>query len=569
MNPVLPKTSEELLQSTWSTFQPVYEELAAREIGPANVDSWLKDWSDVNSCVIELKERLYVAKTRFTADEQIDAQFNDFMDQIYPAYMATEQKLKEILLASGLEPKGYTVQMRNMRAEADLFREENLPLLSEEQKMISEYDAIVGSQTVLWEGREVTVTQLKPVYLETDREKREHAWRAAAERQLADREKFNALWQRFLELRFALARNAGKPDFRAYMWQKLFRFDYTPEDAKKFGDAIEQAVVPAARRIYARRREQMGLSSLRPWDLDVDPFGRQPLHPFQDESTLIQKTSSIFRQVDPQLAEYFDTMVREDLLDLMNRKNKGPGAYCDTFPLARKPFIFHNAVGIHDDVQTMLHESGHAFHVFEAGKLPYAEQLNYPMEIAEVASMSMELLAAPYLKAEKGGYYNDADYARARIEHLESNILFWPYMAVVDSFQHWVYEHPQMAVDPRNCDAAWNERWERFMQGVDWSGLEDVKVTGWQRKMHIFEVPFYYIEYGLAQMGAAMIWRNALQDQAGAVKAYKHALSLGNSQPLPELFKAAGARLAFDAGTLGELIALCEGQIAGFERSEK
>jgi oligoendopeptidase F len=569
MNPVLPKTPEELLQSTWSTFQPVYEELAAREIDPANVDSWLKDWSDVNSCVIELKERLYVAKTRFTADEQIDAQFNDFMDQIYPAYLAAEQKLKEILLASGLEPKGYTVQMRNMRAEADLFREENLPLLSEEQKMISEYDAIVGSQTVLWEGREVTVTQLKPVYLETDREKREHAWRAAAERQLADREKFNALWQRFLELRFALARNAGKPDFRAYMWQKLFRFDYSPEDAKKFGDAIEQAVVPAARRIYARRREQMGLSSLRPWDLDVDPFGRQPLHPFQDESTLIQKTSSIFRQVDRQLAEYFATMVREDLLDLMNRKNKGPGAYCDTFPLARKPFIFHNAVGIHDDVQTMLHESGHAFHVFEAGKLPYAEQLNYPMEIAEVASMSMELLAAPYLKAEKGGYYNDADYARARIEHLESNILFWPYMAVVDSFQHWVYEHPQMAVDPRNCDAAWNERWERFMQGVDWSGLEDVKVTGWQRKMHIFEVPFYYIEYGLAQMGAAMIWRNALQDQAGAVKAYKHALSLGNSQPLPELFKAAGAHLAFDAGTLGELIALCEGQIAGFERSEK
>jgi oligoendopeptidase F len=567
MNPSLPKSTEELLASTWSTFQPVYEELAARQITPANVDAWLKDWSDVNSCVIELKERLYVAKTRFTADEHIDAQFNDFMDNIYPAFLAAEQKLKEKLLASKLEPKGYAVQMRNMRAEADLFREENLPLLAEEQKMISEYDAIVGSQTVLWEGGEVTVTQLKPVYLETDREKRERAWRTATERQLADREKFNSLWQRFLGLRFALARNAGKPDFRAYMWQKLFRFDYIPEDAKKFGDAIEQAVVPAARRIYARRQQQMGLSSLRPWDLDVDPFGRQPLQPFQDENTLIQKTSAIFRQVDPQLGEYFDIMVREDLLDLMNRKNKGPGAYCDTFPLARKPFIFHNAVGIHDDVQTMLHESGHAFHVFEAGKLPYAEQLNYPMEIAEVASMSMELLAAPYLKAEKGGYYNDADYARARIEHLEGNILFWPYMAVVDSFQHWVYEHPQMAMDPQSCDAAWNERWERFMQGVDWSGLEDVKVTGWQRKMHIFEVPFYYIEYGLAQMGAAMVWRNALRDQAGAVKAYRRALSLGNSATLPELYQAAGARLAFDAGTLGELVALCEEQIAGFEEA--
>ncbi len=569
MNPALPKSTEALLASTWSTYQPVYEELAARGISPANVDAWLKEWSDVASCVYELKERLYVAKTRFTADEKIDRQFNDFMDNIYPAYLAAEQKLKEKLLASGLEPKGYAVQMRNMRAEADLYREANLPLLAEEQKMISEYDAIIGAQTVQWEGEERTVTQLKPVYLETDRALREKAWRLTTSRQLADRDAYNALWNRFLDLRFSLAKNAGKTDFRAYMWQKLFRFDYTPADAKKFGDAIEQAVVPAARRIYARRQQQMGLSSLRPWDLDVDPLGRPPLRPFQDEQTLIRKTSSIFHQVDPDLGGYFDTMVKEDMLDLMNRKNKGPGAYCDTFPLARKPFIFHNAVGIHDDVQTMLHESGHAFHVFEAGKLPYAEQLNYPMEIAEVASMSMELLAAPYLKAEKGGYYNDADYARARIEHLEGNILFWPYMAVVDGFQHWVYEHPAQAKDPRSCDAAWGDLWERFMQGVDWSGLEEIKVTGWHRKMHIFEVPFYYIEYGLAQMGATMIWRNALQDQAGAVKAYRRALSLGNSVPLPELYQAAGARLAFDAGTLGELIALCEEQIAGFEAAAK
>ena len=567
MNPALPKTPEALLQSPWSTFQPVYDELAERQITPVNVDAWLKDWSDVSSCLYELKERLYVARTRNTAEKQVDQQFNDFMDTIYPAYLAAEQKLKEKLLASKLEPEGYLVQMRNMRAEADLFCEANLPLLSEEQKMISEYDSIIGAQTVQWEGKELTVTQLKPVYLETDRALREKAWRLTTSRQLADRDTYNALWQRFLELRFALARNAGKPDFRAYMWQKLFRFDYTPEDAKHFGDAIEQAVVPAARRIYARRQKVMGLSSLRPWDLDVDPLGRQPLHPFQDEQTLVDKTSTIFHKVDPELGGYFDIMVREDLLDLMNRKNKGPGAYCDTYPLARKPFIFHNAVGIHDDVQTMLHETGHAFHVFEASRLPYMEQLNYPMEIAEVASMSMELLAAPYLKAELGGYYNAEGYARARIEHLEGNILFWPYMAVVDSFQHWVYEHPQMAADPSNCDAAWNERWERFMQGVDWSGLEDVKVTGWQRKMHIFEVPFYYIEYGLAQMGATMIWRNALRDQAGAVKAYRHALSLGNSATLPELYQAAGARLAFDTDTLGELIALCEEQIAGFEEA--
>ena len=313
----------------------------------------------------------------------------------------------------------------------------------------------------------------------------------------------------------------------------------------------------------------MGLSSLRPWDLDVDPLGRQPLHPFQDESTLIQKTSSIFRQVDPELGEYFDTMVREDLLDLMNRKNKGPGAYCDTFPLARKPFIFHNAVGIHDDVQTMLHESGHAFHVFEAGKLPYAEQLNYPMEIAEVASMSMELLAAPYLKAEKGGYYNDADYARARIEHLESNILFWPYMAVVDGFQHWVYEHPAQAKDPRNCDAAWSDLWERFMQGVDWCGLEDDQSDRLAAQdAHLRGALLLYRvrpgadgrRHDLAQRPAGPGWRGkGLSPRALA----------GQQPALPELYQAAGARLAFDAGTLGELIALCEGADRRIRRMPK
>ena len=244
-------------------------------------------------------------------------------------------------------------------------------------------------------------------------------------------------------------------------------------------------------------------------------------------------------------------MRREKLLDLVNRKRKAPGGYCTDFSAVKRPFICMNAVGVHDDVQTLLHEGGHSFHVFETASLPYHQQTQVPMEFAEVASMGMELLAAPYLAADQGGFYSPADAARARIEHLEGTLLFWPYMAVVDAFQHWVYENPDAATDPVNCDRTWGEQWDRFMRGVDWGGLEEEKVTGWHRKLHIFQVPFYYVEYGLAQLGAMQVWRNALRDQAKAVANYRQALALGGTVTLPELFATAGAKFAFDAQTLG------------------
>jgi oligoendopeptidase F len=273
----------------------------------------------------------------------------------------------------------------------------------------------------------------------------------------------------------------------------------------------------------------------------------------------------MFSSVDPQLGRYFLQMETESLLDLENRKGKAPGGFCIDFPLARKPFIFMNAVGLHDDVQTMLHEGGHAFHTFEIAGLPYHPQLEIPMEFAEVASMAMELLAAPYLTRDQGGFYSPEEAARARIEHLENSLLFWPYMAVVDAFQHWVYTQPQLARDPAECDACWSALWDRFMQGIDYSGLDEHKVTGWQRKVHIFQDPFYYIEYGLAQLGAVQVWRNARKDQAGAVAAYRRALSLGGTASLPELFRTAGAHFAFDADTLAEAVQLMVGTIEELE----
>jgi oligoendopeptidase F len=300
----------------------------------------------------------------------------------------------------------------------------------------------------------------------------------------------------------------------------------------------------------------LGLESLRPWDLDVDPQGLPPLRPYQTIDELKQKTSAVFHAVDDTLGGYFDTMIRENLLDLENRKNKAPGGYCTAFPIRQRPFIFMNAVGLHDDVQTLLHEGGHSFHVFEAASLPLGQLRGSPIEFAEVASMGMEFLAGPYLSREHGGFYSEEDARRAFNEHLERSLLFWPYMAVVDGFQHWAYTHPEEALNSAACDETWDALWQRFMVGVDWSGLEDVRRTGWQRKLHIFQIPFYYVEYGLAQLGAGQVWRNALTDQSSAVRAYRSALALGNSVGLPQLFAAAGARFAFDAATLQSVAGL-------------
>jgi oligoendopeptidase F len=560
-----PTSPDRLIKLTWADFKPFYEDLRARSLDSSQVEAWLSDWSRLDETLLELYNRLYVMMSANTTDQEIKELYYHFLDSIYPLSEEAEQHLKEKLLASGLEPEGFAIPLRNMRTQAELFRPANLPLETEEQKLNSEYDQVTGAQTVEWETRELTISQINPVLKDPDRATRERAWRLMANRQLADRQSLNGLWQKLLALRLKMAENAGEPDYRAFHWKQLQRYDYTPEDCEGFHRAIEAVVAPAASRIYARRQERLGVDPLRPWDLTVDPLNQVRLKPYEHIDELKSKTASIFRQVDPLFGKYFQTMVAENLLDLDNRKNKAPGGFCTSFPVAKRPFIFMNAVGLHDDVQTLLHESGHSFHNFEASRWPYIQQRRAAMEFAEVASMGMELLASPYLAKSKGGFYSEKDAARARIEHLESCILFWPYMAVVDAFQHWVYTRPAEAADPNQCDATWTALWNRFMPGVDYSGLEDVLATGWQRKLHIFTVPFYYIEYGLAQLGAAQVWRNALSNQAGAVARYRYALTLGGTVTLPELYKAAGVRLAFDAETFQEIVALMENTISQLE----
>lgn len=565
MDTALPPDRSTLMTWTWADMEPLYRDLESRPIDPDTAERFLTDWSLLSEAVDEIHSRLYVATTQNTADEEAEARYRLFLDEIYPPSEEAEQRIREKFLAADVVPPGFEVPYRGMRTQADLFQEENVPLLAQEQKLEAEYDRIIGAQTVEWEGQEVTLPRLALSYRNPDRSIRERAWRLAAARRLQDRDAINDLWARFLTLRGTLARNAELPDYRTYRWLQLLRHDYTPEDARAFHDAIEEVVVPAAARVYERRRRRLGVGSLRPWDLAVDPEGRPPLHPFDDVSRLISGTDTIFHQVDAELGGYFNQMIAFDLLDLDNRKGKAPGGYQIDFAASKVPFIFMNAVGVHDDVTTLLHEGGHAFHAFLTRNLPWYAQRHPGHEFSEVASMSMELLASPYLTADQGGFYSPADARRARVEHLEDIIVFWPRMAIIDAFQHWVYEHPDLAADPRACDDQWMHLHQRFVPVVDYTGLEDVLRTDWHRIPHIHEAPFYYVEYGMAQLGAVQVWHNALRDQQEAVSRYKSALSLGNTRPLPDLFAAAGAEFLFTSATLRPAIRLLEEQVALLE----
>ncbi len=562
----LPKTYDAIKDWTWGDFAPYFADLQARDLTDATANQFLHDWSHLLEAIGEILNRARIITTQNTADEVAEAHLRTLMETLYQPFAQAGNALNEKLLASTIEPENFALPLKRMRAEVQLFREENLPLQLEEQKLGIEYGKITGAQVVQWDGQEVTLLELMKAFQDTDRARRKDAFDLFANRWLLDRDAINAIWKRAFPVRNQMAKNAGFDNYRDYRWIQFSRFDYSPADNQTFHEAIEQVVVPAAIRSRERRRQTLGLDILRPYDLDTDATGLPPLRPWKDIDDLAAKAESIFNHVDPQLGAYYATMRRENLLDLPNRKHKGPGAYCSSYPLTRRPFVFMNAVNTRTDIRTLLHEIGHAFHNFESMEnLPYEQQRDYPIEFAEVASMAMELLAAPYLTHEFGGYYDAPDAARDRIEHLDQILQFWPYMAMVDAFQLWAYDGTNRAADPAACDAKWLELKARFEPDIDYTGYEDYKATGWHRKQHIFRYPMYYVEYGLARLGSVQVWANALKNQAGAVKSYREALALGGTGTLPELFGAAGAKFAFDAETLGSAVSLIESTISSLE----
>lgn len=554
----LPDNYDAVKDWMWDEIEPYITDLLERELSEATIDQWMRDWTRISAVADEIFTRARVKTTQDTTDEEADAKYKDLMQNLYPHLSETDNRLNKKLVESGIVPENFDVPYKKLLADIETFREENIPLFTQQQAIGMQYSKTSGGMTIEWEGEEKTLVQMAKVNEDQDRAVREKAFLMIADRWLQDREEINGYWTQLFNIRQQMAKNAGYLNIRDYMWRLRKRFDYTPEDCETFHASIREVVVPAAQRLYEKRRQRLGLNTLRPWDLDVDPENRPPLNPWQEVNEFANTTENIFNKVDPKLGEYFSTMRAEDLLDIPNRKGKRPGAYCTSLPLTGRPFILMNAIGAGNDVRTLLHESGHAFHVFETLHLPYDHQRNYPIEFAEVASMAMELLSMPYVTQDQGGYFTEQEAAIWRIRHLEKIVKFWPYMAVVDSFQHWAYAGGDEAANPAACDAKWSELWDTYMVGIDWSGFDAFKETGWHRKQHIYLYPFYYIEYGLAQLGAVQVWANALNNQTGAVQSYLNGLSLGGTRSIPELFSATDVKFAFDAETMQSAIDLIE-----------
>ena len=539
--------------TSWPDIEPWFNVLTARAILSAHdLEEWLLDAGELFAAVNQEGVERYIAMTCQTDDPDREsahlAWVRDIEPKLKPLQDAIRTRYLESPYRAQLSREVYFVYDRAQANRAALYRAANIARETELAELEQQYQKIIGAMTVTFRGEERTPSQMAPLLEETDRATREEAWRLVSSRRLRDRDALDALFDNMATLRGAVAREADCANFVDYQYRSLGRFEYGVHDVAKFRDAIEQVVVPAARRFQERRRMLLKVDTLRPWDLDVDVHGRAPLRPFADVEKLAAGAESIFDGVDPELGRQFAYMRKRGLLDLANRKGKAPGGYQTTLEDDRMPFIFMNAVGLDGDVRTLLHEGGHAFHALAARDRPLAAYREAPIEFCEVASMSMELLGARNLEA----FYGPDDVERSYRELLEGIVLILPWIATVDAFQHWIYTHPAHSRDERA--AAWTALLDRFGGIVDWTGLEDAKANSWHRQLHIFLYPFYYIEYGIAQLGALQIWRRALTDRPGAVAAYKRALALGGTKTLPELFEAADISFDFSAAAVAPLI---------------
>ncbi len=538
--------------------EPLYQALLDRGLTTtADVESWLADYSELSAAVGEYGSRTSIDAACHTDDQAIEKRYLHFIENVLPKLAPYGFKLKQKLLAAPcldqLTDERYRMLIREWRSDVEIYRDQNIPLSTELAKLNQEYDKLIGAMTVEFRGEQRTLQQMALFLDDTDRDTRETAWRLTTERRLQDAEAIHDIFAKMIGLRRQMADNADKPDFRAYTWTHYNRFDYTPDDCLAFADAIEQAVVPRVRELDKQRQAALGVETLRPWDMSVDVKGRPRLEPFpgSDVQVLVDKTRAIFERIDPSLAADFGRLTFGRNLDLESRKGKRAGGFQSSLLESGEPFIFMNAAGQHRDVETMLHEGGHAFHFMWAQAVePLVFLQHAPIEFCEVASMSMELLADPFLDVF---YADPADADRARRKHLEGILRFFPWMAVIDTFQHWLYTHPGHDLDQRT--AAWLDTLDRFSSGVvDESGLEDARAAQWQRQLHLFHCPFYYVEYGIAQLGALQLWLYYQEDPDAAIADYRKALTLGGGRPLPALFEAAGIRFDFSRDTLEPLI---------------
>ncbi len=552
----LPDSASAFRDIEWPEVATWYDRLD--QLPTTDPSAWFHTWSRFESLLHEAASRAMIAYTCATDDTKAAKAHRRFSTEIGPQAVERATALARRAVTVGLDYPDMVFPLRRFQAAIDVFREANVPLVSEVESLSTEYQRVTGGMMATWEGKPIPLPQLGPFLVDTDRRVRERAWHAGVAPYLDARDSLNDLFDQMRTRRQAMAANADFASYRDMVFRAKARFDYSPEDCLQFHRAVAQAVVPVLRRLRRIRRERLGVSQLRPWDLSVNPYRENPLRPYTDPKDLARVAGRIFARLDPHLGRQFAIMQQEKLLDLESRKGKAPGGYCDTLPIVGRPFIFMNAAGIMADVMTLLHESGHAFHAFAAASLPLVWQRQPGAEAAELASMGMELLAGQHL-GPPVGYLSEADAAVAMLDYVEDAVHVLAHIAAVDAFQHWVYTDP-LGAEPDARDEQWRTIRAQFDPDVDWSGLEDVQATRWHRQLHIFIYPFYYIEYGFAQLGAFQLWRNSIHDPQQTLTQYRTFLGLGARRSLPELYCAAGVRFAFDGETISGIMAFVEHQ---------
>ncbi|MEQ1632176.1 MAG: M3 family oligoendopeptidase [Planctomycetota bacterium] len=542
--------------------EPLFSDLAARPIPTAAAaEQWLRDESELLARIAAEQARRYVAMTCNTEDSARKQAYLDLEQKVMPRVKVLADALDKHFLASPglahLDERHFHVLIRKRRTQSELFREANTELQQQESELQTKQQGILGGITVEFDGKTHTLQQMAPYYESQDRSVRERAFRASLAARKAHWGELEDIYDQLIALRQRMAKNAGFTSYTEFRFLELGRYDYTPKTCLDLHTTIESCVVPAVIELDRTRSSRLRIDSLRPWDLEVDLDGRAPLRPFATQDQLVQLCSSIFRAVDPRFAEEFDVLVKAQLLDLMSRKGKAPGGYQYQLEDVRLPFIFVNGVGLHGDVQTLLHEGGHAFHSIQCREFDLLAFRDYPIEFAETASMSMELLGLEHL----GSVYTDDDAKASRKKHLEGILRILTWIASIDAFQHWVYGNEGHTREQRR--QAWIDIRKRFAPHLDWTGLEDALAMQWIAQTHLFNHAFYYVEYGIAQLAALQVWSNYRKDKKGAIEAYRRALSLGGSRTLPDLFAAANVAFDLSAAKLRELVADVMAQAKG------
>jgi oligoendopeptidase F len=556
----LPK---DFVLTDWASLAPYFEQLEARPINSvSDLERWLRDASELESVISEDACWRQIKMTCDTENKELEESFNYFMMEIQPEMQPWSDRLNRKLIdcpfTADLDQGKYFTYLRNVKKHIDLYRENNIPIIAELNVLQQQFGVIAGKMTVEVKGKEYTLQQAAAFLEDEDRSLREEVYKKIAARRYQDHAELDTLFDQLLQKRHQLAVNTGLSDYRAYRFLELGRFDYSQEMCFQFHEAVREHVMPLVNELYERKRIKLGLDKLRPWDLEAEPIGTKPLRPFATGSELTEKTIACFNKMRPFFGDCLRRMRELGHLDLESRKGKAPGGY--NCPLAESgaPFIFMNAAGTLDDVTTMVHEGGHAIHSFLSHPLELNGFKEYPTEIAEVASMTMELFSMDHWDV----FFTDSvELTRAKEQQLERVITIFPWIATIDKFQHWIYENPSHT--PAQRKEVWMSILNEFSSPlIDFTGLEEFRTYHWQRQLHLYEVPFYYIEYGIAQLGAIGLWQQYKKDPEQAIENYLKALSLGGTRTLPELFAAAGLQFDFSASTISSLMQFVQAELS-------